>query len=119
MFIYELIFILSPSTAPPSSTPLSSFLFSDPTSAASSSFFSLLWPHRVAYQHVRFLHSLSILLGVALSRVAPVLFPETVFGGEVSPKVLVNELNKLLEIVQVAYNESKFSFPAYHPSYFI
>ena len=109
MFIYELIFILSPSSIAPSSTPISPFIFTDSTTAVSNSFFSFLWPNRVAYQHVRFLHSLSILLSVALSRVAPVLFPETVFGGDLNPRMWIGELSKIRAAAQVASDGSKSS----------
>ena len=36
----------------------------------------VLFPDRVAFQHVLFLHQLFVFLSVALSRVVPVLFPE-------------------------------------------
>lgn len=73
--VYELLFLLDPSPAPTSGTTLSSVLFSDPTVATHASLFSLLWPNRVPYQHVRFLHTLWVLGCFALSNVAPVIFP--------------------------------------------
>jgi len=39
---------------------------------------SLLFPERVQYQHILFLHQLSIFFSVALSRVAPILFPKSI-----------------------------------------
>ena len=38
---------------------------------------SLLFPEHVQYQHILFLHQLSIFISVALSRVAPILFPKS------------------------------------------
>ncbi|EIW54344.1 uncharacterized protein TRAVEDRAFT_31328 [Trametes versicolor FP-101664 SS1] len=73
--VYELLFLLNPSPAPSSGTSFSSVVFTDPTIAAHTSFFSFLWPHRVPYQHVRFLHTLWVLGCFALSNVAPVVFP--------------------------------------------
>ncbi|CAL1711494.1 unnamed protein product [Somion occarium] len=114
MFVYELLFLLSPSPSPPSSTAasslssISSFLFSDSSSrsATKNSILSLLWPNRVAYQHVRFLHSLSILLSVAFSRVAPVLFPSQLGGEYVDPKVLKSELGKVFATSQIVLAEA-------------
>jgi len=39
---------------------------------------SILFPERVQYQHILFLHQLSIFFSVALSRVAPVVFPKSI-----------------------------------------
>jgi len=39
---------------------------------------SLLFPEHVQYQHILFLHQLSIFFSVALSRVAPVVFPKPI-----------------------------------------
>ncbi|OBZ69892.1 Chaperone protein DnaJ [Grifola frondosa] len=75
LLVYELVFVLGPSPSPSSNSSLSSFLFFDPASPSSTSILGLLWRRRVAYQHIRFLHSLFVLCSVGLSRVAPVLFP--------------------------------------------
>ena len=34
------------------------------------------FPHRVAFQHVIFLHQIFVFMSVAVTRVVPVLFPE-------------------------------------------
>jgi len=39
---------------------------------------SLLFPEHVQYQHILFLHQLSVFFSVALSRVAPVVFPKSI-----------------------------------------
>jgi len=39
---------------------------------------SLVFPENAQYQHILFLHQLSIFFSVALSRVAPVVFPKTI-----------------------------------------
>ncbi|KZT05398.1 chaperone J-domain-containing protein [Laetiporus sulphureus 93-53] len=75
VFAYELTFILSPSVCSPSQHTFSSVLFSEPGTPTHTGFFTWLWPRRVAYQHIRFLHSLFLFMSIALSRVAPVLFP--------------------------------------------
>lgn len=100
LFAYELAFLLSPSPTPPSATALSDFLFTDPASPSHNSILGLLWPNRVAYQHIRFLHSLFMLCSVAVSRVAPVLFPSPIQA--LDPQSLVTELNKLNGLAQAA-----------------
>ncbi|KAF9649502.1 hypothetical protein BDM02DRAFT_3186261 [Thelephora ganbajun] len=42
------------------------------------SLWSFLFPENVQYQHILFLHQLSIFFSVALSRVAPVVFPKAI-----------------------------------------
>ncbi|KAH9920917.1 uncharacterized protein B0H18DRAFT_828073, partial [Fomitopsis serialis] len=75
MLAYELKCILGPSLSPPDS--LSSVFLSEPGSTSRVGFLAVLWPRRVAWQHVRFLHSLFIFSSAALSQVAPVLFPSS------------------------------------------
>lgn len=76
MFAYELKYILGPS---PSSSPesVASVFLSEPGSTAHAGILAALWPRRVAWQHVRFLHSLFVFSSAALSQVAPVLFPSS------------------------------------------
>ncbi|CCM05212.1 uncharacterized protein FIBRA_07422 [Fibroporia radiculosa] len=74
VFAYELKLILSPSTST-TSISLPSLFLTTSGSSNNSSIFGWLWPEKVAYQHVRFLHSLFTSLSIALSRVAPVLYP--------------------------------------------
>ncbi|KAJ8093119.1 hypothetical protein PM082_020604 [Marasmius tenuissimus] len=64
-FALELAFILYP-------TPSSSSRITD---LSFKNLFHLVFPNRVPYQHVLFLHRVFMFLSVALSRVAPRLFP--------------------------------------------
>jgi len=58
---------------------LSLLIYSTPPSSssvlASGSLLHAIFPHRVAFQHVLFLHQLFMFLTTALTNVAPVLFP--------------------------------------------
>ena len=76
-FAHELLFVLGPSTTEPSPVAFSSLLFTDPASPSRSGVFAYLWPGRVAYQHIIFLKSLSVLLSSALYQVVPTLFPSS------------------------------------------
>ncbi|KAF5357335.1 hypothetical protein D9758_005940 [Tetrapyrgos nigripes] len=68
----ELAFLLYPSPS-----PSSSILFPDPANGLSyRTIFHLFFPNRVPYQHILFLHQMFVFLSVALTRVAPQLFPE-------------------------------------------
>ena len=109
LFAYELVFLLSPSPTPPSSTTLSSFLFSDPSSPSHNSVLGLLWPNRVAYQHIRFLHSLFMMCSVAVSRVAPVLFSSP--AQMLNTNQLMLELSKLNGLAQAADAEGSSRIP--------
>ncbi|TBU27885.1 DnaJ-domain-containing protein [Dichomitus squalens] len=94
--VYEMLFILDPSPSPGSASKLSSVLFADPASTAHTSFFTLFWPRRVAYQHIRFLHSLFVLCSFALSNVAPVLFPQP--SREMEEKILLSQAQQILQL---------------------
>ncbi|KAJ8463778.1 hypothetical protein ONZ45_g17466 [Pleurotus djamor] len=85
LFVYEFALLISP---PPSLTSLASTVANNTTSAIFSSTFQdptsfsthrtllhIIFPQRVEYQHIIFLHHLFVFLSVALSRVAPQLFP--------------------------------------------
>ncbi|KAE9408707.1 hypothetical protein BT96DRAFT_849361 [Gymnopus androsaceus JB14] len=70
----ELAYVLYPS---PSSLSIFSPAFWDPTnSGASPTLLHILFPQRVAYQHVLFLHQIFLFLSLALTKVAPMLFPD-------------------------------------------
>jgi hypothetical protein len=70
----ELALILGPSTPPAGGA--GSTLSAAPTAGASAGgWLAAAFPRRVAYQHVLFLHQLFLFASVAVSRVAPVLFP--------------------------------------------
>jgi hypothetical protein len=62
----ELAFILN-------SSPLSSDAIL--VSGSQKSIFHVIFPHRVSFQHILFLHQLFMFLSTALTQVAPVLFP--------------------------------------------
>ncbi|KAF9477885.1 hypothetical protein BDN70DRAFT_79649 [Pholiota conissans] len=83
LFAAELSFILSPFPSSPSdiTPPTASFLSflssSSPSSSLSiatfrtPSFLQTIFPNRVPYQHILFLHQIFMVLSVALSRVVP------------------------------------------------
>ncbi|KZT22476.1 DnaJ-domain-containing protein [Neolentinus lepideus HHB14362 ss-1] len=71
----ELSCLLGPSPSPPSDTHF--LVLEDPRSSYSSSILNLVFPRRLPYQHVLFLHQLFVFLSVAMSKVAPVLFPQS------------------------------------------
>ncbi|TFK45057.1 hypothetical protein BDQ12DRAFT_642215 [Crucibulum laeve] len=83
LFAAELSLLLAPSPAvaslnnPTSSTFLGtlSALFPSPAQVNSPTILHILFPQRITQQHVLFLHQLFMFLSVALSRVAPQLFP--------------------------------------------
>ncbi|KAI0629461.1 hypothetical protein C8Q77DRAFT_1065335 [Trametes polyzona] len=91
--VYELLFLLNPSPSPVSEPTFSSVIFTDPTTATHASFFSFLWPHRVPYQHVRFLHTLWVLGCFALSNVAPVVFPTP--SAALQEQWIINEVQQI------------------------
>ena len=103
-----MLFILDPSPSPASTTgsKLASVLFADPASTAHTSVFSLLWPRRVAYQHIRFLHALFVLCSFALSNVAPVLFPQP--SAELAEKVIISQAQHILQMANQISAEGVF-----------
>ncbi|KAI0740977.1 hypothetical protein C8Q76DRAFT_689652 [Earliella scabrosa] len=114
--VYEMLFILNPSPAPQASSTLSSALFSDPTDEAHTTLFTFFWPRRVAYQHIRFLHSLFVLCSFALSNVVPVLFPSPT--PEMTEKWILNEAQQIVAhanaIAQEANAQVQTLFHAAH-----
>lgn len=66
LFASELCLLLSPSSPSSPSAPTS----------LSARLVSVVFPQRVAHQHILLLHQLFVFLSVALSRVVPVLFPQ-------------------------------------------
>ncbi|EEB94971.1 hypothetical protein MPER_06132, partial [Moniliophthora perniciosa FA553] len=69
----ELAFILYPTPSPSTSATI----FADPAAGLSfKTIFYLIFPYRVPYQHIRFLHQVFMFLSIALTRVAPRLFPD-------------------------------------------
>ncbi|KAH9919067.1 DnaJ-domain-containing protein [Amylocystis lapponica] len=105
VLVYELLFILGPSPAPPPDPSVSSLLLTNPAAPTYTSIFTFLWPRRVAYQHVKFLHSLFLFLSVALARVAPVLFPAP-FDEFADPKRLQAEVDRLSLLAKLVDREA-------------
>ncbi|ESK97228.1 membrane associated [Moniliophthora roreri MCA 2997] len=69
----ELAFILYPTPSPSTSATI----FTDPAAGLSfKTIFYSTFPYRVPYQHIRFLHQVFMFLSIALTRVAPRLFPD-------------------------------------------
>lgn len=68
--------------------------------SSSSNILTYLFPRRVPYQHVLFLHQIFMFMSVALSRVAPVLFPGMLDNGKVDTKVLVQMLERLASLTK-------------------
>ncbi|KAF9494184.1 hypothetical protein BDN71DRAFT_1449298 [Pleurotus eryngii] len=75
ILVSEVSLILGPSPMVSSSFTSA---FPDPAiSPAPQTLLHIIFPQRVAYQHILFLHHLFVFLTIALSRVAPMLFPST------------------------------------------
>ena len=70
MFALELYLIVAPSSTPPGA---SGYTFVD-HAPPQWTLFESVFPQRVAYQHILFLHQVFLFMSVAVSRVAPVLF---------------------------------------------
>lgn len=68
----ELYLLLAPPSYPAEPSPFIDHI------PQNSTILDYLFPHRVVYQHVRLLHQVFLFVSVALSRVAPVLFPSLV-----------------------------------------
>jgi len=99
LFASELSLLLSPS---PSLTPSGLLLGSltPPTAGPTHrTILHLLFPRRVAYQHILFLHQLFLFLSIALSRVAPQFFPD-------AAKITEAMTHRLLQLVCAADRET-------------
>lgn len=76
-FALELALLLAPSLPSFSfSSATATTLAAPPPPTTPQIIFNVLFPGRVTYQHVMFLHQLFMFVSVALSRVAPQLFPD-------------------------------------------
>ena len=91
-----MLFILNPSPSQAAPTQLSAALFADPARGTHAGLLTFLWPRRVAYQHIRFLHALFVLCSFALSNVAPVLFPQPT--REAEERVVVGRAQQILQL---------------------
>ncbi|EAU91917.1 chaperone DNAJ [Coprinopsis cinerea okayama7 len=85
----ELLLILSP-------TPTS-------TLSRHTTILHLIFPHRVAYQHILFLHQFFMFMSVALTRVAPHLIPYDEYA---DPRVEQALLERTVQLVAVADREA-------------
>jgi hypothetical protein len=74
----ELALLLGPSLTSPSSNSLSSSPTSTESLSSQGNLLVRAFPHRVVYQHILFLHQLFMFMSVAVSKVAPVLFPPSI-----------------------------------------
>ncbi|KAF7325665.1 J domain-containing protein [Mycena kentingensis (nom. inval.)] len=75
LFAFELSFLVAPS---PTLSP-SGLLIGAPGAEGQSTrrtILHVLFPQRVAYQHILFLHQLCLFMSIALTRVAPQFFPD-------------------------------------------
>mgnify|MGYP006877423911 CR=1 FL=1 len=106
--IYELLFILNSTPGPASDSTISSVLFTDPATGAYTSFLTYLWPQRVAYQHILFLHNLWVLGCFALSNIVPIVFPAP--SPEMQEMLILNEAKQIATLSQMLSRESE-SFP--------
>ncbi|EMD32941.1 hypothetical protein CERSUDRAFT_118370 [Gelatoporia subvermispora B] len=71
----ELVFILGPSPYARTTVHISPLLFYESKRPPYTRLFSMIWPHRVAWQHVRFLHNFFLFSTAAVTRLAPALMP--------------------------------------------
>ncbi|KAF9073532.1 hypothetical protein BDP27DRAFT_1318437 [Rhodocollybia butyracea] len=89
-FALELAYILHPSPSPDS---IFSSSFWDPANTgARPTLLHIMFPHRTAFQHIMFLHQVFIILSVALTQIAPQLFPDDQQRND--PKIL-EQISKL------------------------
>ncbi|KLO11096.1 hypothetical protein SCHPADRAFT_942352 [Schizopora paradoxa] len=68
-------------------------------------FLNVLFPYRVAFQHVLFLHQLFMFFSIALSRVFPVLFPESGGIDPMDERTYKPFLDRLAMLAQTADRE--------------
>ncbi|EIN06592.1 DnaJ-domain-containing protein [Punctularia strigosozonata HHB-11173 SS5] len=101
LFASELTLLLGPSPSPASSP-----LASEASISPSGNLLTYLFPRRVPYQHVLFLHQIFMFMSVALSRVAPVLFPGMLDDGKLDTKVLVQMLERIASLTKGLNHEA-------------
>ena len=102
----ELLLITAPSTSDSSYTALPSSLYTPPDAPSRSGLLGFFWPNRVAYQHVAFLKSLSILLSSALYQVIPPLFPSA--AEKLDPKHVAQFLSLVNNALRSIDSEGQF-----------
>ncbi|KAJ7287007.1 DnaJ-domain-containing protein [Mycena rebaudengoi] len=77
LFASELALLLSPSPSPASGSMLLSPFTHPAAGPTHRTILHVIFPRRVAYQHILFLHQIFLFMSIALSRVAPQFFPDT------------------------------------------
>ncbi|KAJ7935295.1 DnaJ-domain-containing protein [Mycena leptocephala] len=92
----ELSLLLSPS---PSLSPSGLLLGNPADSPTHRTILHMIFPRRVAYQHILFLHQLFLFMSIALSRVAPQFFPD-------ATKITEAMTHRLLQLVSAADRET-------------
>lgn len=82
-----------------------------------------LFPQRVPFQHVLLLHQLFMFASVAVTRVAPVLFPPgppgTEGGVDLDPRMLDAAAEKLLQLSKNANQEGLFAIYLLKPWHYL
>jgi hypothetical protein len=90
LFASELYLLLAPSPSTLSPSP-----FVDATTSHAT-ILDVVFPKRTVYQHVLLLHQVFFFLSVALSRVAPVLFPSLMRGDPIMDQQIVRAMAERL-----------------------
>lgn len=90
LFASELYLLLAPSPSALSPSP-----FID-AAASHATILDVAFPKRIVYQHVLLLHQVFFFLSVALSRVAPVLFPSLMRGDPIVDQQIVRAMAERL-----------------------
>lgn len=86
----ELYLLLAPS---PSTSPPSTFV---DAATSHATILDVIFPKRIVYQHILLLHQVFFFLSVALSRVAPVLFPSLMQGDPIVDQQIVRAMAERL-----------------------
>lgn len=90
LFASELYLLLAPS---PSTSPPSTFV---DAATSHTTILDVVFPKRIVYQHILLLHQVFFFLSVALSRVAPVLFPSLMQGDPIMDQQIVRAMAERL-----------------------
>lgn len=93
LFASELYLLLAPSPSTLSPSP-----FVD-AATSHAMILDVIFPKRIVYQHVLLLHQVFFFLSVALSRVAPVLFPSLMRGDPILDQQIVRSMAERLGVL--------------------
>ncbi|KAJ6631443.1 hypothetical protein B0H10DRAFT_1938330 [Mycena sp. CBHHK59/15] len=99
LFASEIALLLSPSPSTSSSSMLLSPFTHPADGPTHRTILHVIFPRRVAYQHILFLHQLFLFLSIALSRVAPQFFPDV-------SKVTESMTQRLVALIGAADREA-------------